>query len=146
MSEHWIRLRGGWRCLPSPDNPSAAYPITLPTRWAPGQAGRLRLVRQFGLPAIDRRRERVALRIAEVPGVVAIRLNGRPIDLPGGDGRDVLELGEDQLRPRNELVLEVDPDRAAARQPGQPEWGHVALLVRPLEDMPPAGSGHTPAP
>jgi hypothetical protein len=137
MNEHRIRLRGGWRCHALSADPSTARTITLPFQWDPGQRDPVRLVRQFGFPAIDRERERVSLRIAETPGLLAIRINDRALQPPTGLEPSALELGEDQLSPRNELVLDVDPVRASAEGSAGPGWGHIALIVRPRQWAPP---------
>ena len=88
MPEHRIRLRGGWWCHGLSDSPSPAARQPA-TTWDPGQPGPVRLVRQFGCPAINRSRETVVLRLEDVPGLVAVQMNGCPVELPAtGSGID----------------------------------------------------------
>jgi beta-galactosidase/beta-glucuronidase len=130
---HTIRLRGPWECepvaryategeetrervdgLPAPSRP------TLPAPWdslfGPEFIGRLRLRRRFNLPTGLEAHERVWLVIEgmDLPGTAS--LNDEPLgSLPEGSSPtdfDVTLL----LRPRNELVLEIDR-RSASRPP-----------------------------
>jgi hypothetical protein len=100
--------------------------MTLPCRWADGGladfAGRARFVRRFGYPGRIDAWERVWLSVAGVADRAAVRLNGTDLGTAGGEPfeQDVTRL----LRPRNELVLEVE-----GGADGGP-WGEVALEVR----------------
>lgn len=133
MSDHRIRLRGGWEML-EPDEPkSPPRLVTLPIALEPRSTGRLVFVRRFGRPAHDPAQQQVALVLERVPGLARIRLNGRDRPLLPID-RFVLENLE--LAERNVLVLEVEPETTGAPRD---DWGHVALVVGPRS---PAGDRH----
>src|SRR4051812_16595159 len=107
MTEHRIRLRAAWdRIDPVAE---AARRVDLPASWGPPDAaGPFRLRRAFGRPRVDPGGA-ILLELADVPGLVAARLNGRPLDLgPGAGGAFRVEVG-DRLDRRNELELDVDP-------------------------------------
>jgi hypothetical protein len=99
MYPHRIRLRHPWQC-------EALGP------------GRLRFRRGFGYPGRIDAHERVWLTFADVPGPADVRLNGQPLGRsgPGSFEFEVTPL----LRPRNELVVEVEGGGL----------GEVALEVR----------------
>ena len=89
MSEHLIRFRGGWLrldpdALPNltaiPPGPRVSLPITWPEEAGSGVV--VRLVRSFGVPPLDPARESLALRLADVGGLVSAHLNGREIARP----------------------------------------------------------------
>ena len=130
---HRIRLRGPWECEPLERLPSGAAPpgplrMTLPCRWADGGlkdfSGRALFRRRFGYPGQIDAYERVWLTLAGVSDRAAIRLNGTALGNCGGDGPFEFEITR-LLRPRNELVVEVD---GTALEGGL--WGETALEVR----------------
>jgi hypothetical protein len=130
MPEHQIRLRGGWQWHdPKNQATDASRLVTLPIRWPSGVQGLVRLVRHFGSPPVDADNERIALRLENVPGLVAAQLNGRELtgNSDGGWHTEApfeIEL-RDPLAPRNMLVLDVDPPT-----PREGDWGHVSLVIR----------------
>jgi hypothetical protein len=104
--------------------------MTIPCRWADGGlgdfAGRVRFVRRFGYPGRIDAHERVWLVFDGVADRATVRLNGADLGEHSGDGSFEFEV-TNQLRPRNELIVEVEGD---ARRGGL--WGEVALEVRRL--------------
>jgi len=135
MYPHRIRLRGPWECQPLERRPAAEPPpplrMTLPCRWAdgglPGFAGRVRFRRRFGYPGQIDSYERVWLTFAGSAGPMEIVLNGAPLGQPQ-DAAGPLEFDVTALlRPRNELVvdLEGDADRGGLAE-------EVALEIRCL--------------
>jgi len=146
MPEHLIRLRGGWVLLdpvvlpPLPETSSGPR-VTLPITW-PEEAGSalaVRLVRSFGPPPLDSTRECLALRLADVGGLVSAHLNGREIARPA-PGTTALEVSLPlPLPPRNRLVLDVEVAPASTRP-----WGAIALVVSTRETC--AGTGPTGGP
>jgi hypothetical protein len=141
MPEHLIRLRGGWLLLdpgavPPRATGTAQQRVTLPITW-PDEAGSavaVRLVRSFGPPPLDRAHERLALRLADVGGLVSAALNGQEIARPA-PGATALEIPlAFPLASRNRLVLEVDVTRANHRP-----WGTIALVVSRRESSPGTG-------
>jgi hypothetical protein len=133
MYPHRIRLRGPWRCQPlawhGEDNSRPLPPgctLTLPCPWSAGGLagfrGRARLTRRFGYPGRIDAHERVWLTCEGLSDRALVRLNGQDLGAcRGGFAFEVTAL----LRPRNELVLEVE---GADEQAGV--WGEVALEVR----------------
>lgn len=122
MPEHRIRLRAAWERI-DPDGDGSPARVDLPTTWAEADRDRpIRLARRFGRPRVDDATGAVVLELADVPGLRAIRLNGRGLPVPAGDpGR--VDLGG-RLEARNVLELDVVPARAE----GTP-WGSIALVV-----------------
>jgi hypothetical protein len=90
------------------------------------------LTRPFQCPRLDLSRETLWLRLENVAGLIAARLNGTPI----GAVRAELNDYEFKLQPlphRNILVLEVETALCANDPRGQsPEWGFVSLVIRPI--------------
>jgi hypothetical protein len=136
MTQHLIRLRGGWfrvdpEWMPDPSAPPAGDRVTLPLTWpdAPGWRGRVRLVRSFGPPPVDPARESLSLRLDQVGGLVSAQLNGREIARPA-PGTRALEIPLSEALPRrNLLILDVDvPAAGGPRAPHAP-WGEVALVI-----------------
>jgi hypothetical protein len=127
MSEHWIRLRGGWRA----DRDAAAGPpgwLALPLAQPPWPDPPATLSRHFQAPPIDPVRERVTLVIDATPGLAAVRLNGRDLGPPDAMGTLRVDLPAD-LPTRN--LLELEPARDPP--PGHAgAWGRVALVIRPI--------------
>lgn len=139
MTEHLIRLRGGWlRVDPdaSPDAPESGRRVTLPFTRPDTPSGRVRLVRSFGPPPFDPARETLAVRLARVAGLASVRLNGPTIARPAA-GTIALEVPlAGPLPRRNLLVLDVDFDAARPApgpEPSPETWGEVALVISPRE-------------
>jgi hypothetical protein len=104
MYPHRIRLRGPWRCEPS------------------DFTGRVRYRRRFGYPGRIDAYERVWLTFAGIGGEAEVQLNNHLLGLIAAASEfEVTPL----LRPRNELVVEIE---GTAGQGGL--WGEVALEVR----------------
>lgn len=130
MTEHLIRLRGGWE----PGGPSAndlKRPFRLPLRDFPeGPAADARIVRRFQTPRLEPASDTLWLRLDAVPGLISVVLNDREIARrPFPEGPLLIPLGED-LPARNRLILVVEvlpPDRAP---PPDFLWGDVALVIR----------------
>jgi hypothetical protein len=128
---HRIRLRGPWACEPLRGlAPGAPVPpprhVTMPCRLAEagleGFAGRVRFRRRFGYPGRIDPWERVWLTFAGVGGPAEVWLDGQRLGREeGAFEHEVTAL----LRPRNELVVEVE---AADDRGGL--WGEVALEMR----------------
>ncbi|SRR5579883_560042 len=133
MYPHRIRLRGPWECEPllrRGDNAQEPLPpscrMTIPCRWSegglPGFTGRVRFRRSFGYPGRIDAHERVWLTFAGVGGEGEARLNNQFLGrIPNVSEFEVTSL----LRPRNELVVELD---GTAEEGGLS--GEVALEVR----------------
>jgi hypothetical protein len=131
---HRIRLRGPWECEPiaaaTGDTPlPPALRMTVPCRLAEGGlagfAGRVRFRRRFGYPGRIDSYERVWLTFGGVGAAAEVWLNGERLgrheEAEGPFEHEVTPL----LRPRNELVVEVEaPDDRGGL------WGEVALEVR----------------
>ena len=129
MTEHRIRLRGGWECIPIDSTASAAYRLALPTRWKPEGPSRLRLIRRFNQPRTEAGTE-VVLRMEQVPGIRLLQLNGQPTPL-GSPDRSEFEIALDSSAARHQLILEIEPPTPDDSVTGAPEWGVVALVIRP---------------
>lgn len=133
MYPHRIRLRGPWQCEPlrrQGDRAEEPLPppcrVTMPCHWKEaglaGFSGRLRFRRSFGYPGRIDAHERVWLTFAGIGGTAEAHLNNHPLGhLATSCEIEVTSL----LRPRNELVVEVE---GTAEQGGL--WGEVALEVR----------------
>lgn len=131
MAEHRIRLRAAWDLAPAPGGPPGpARRVDLPAPW-PGDAGPTALLRRgFGRPRLDPGRESARLELADVPGLVAVVVNGRRVEPGPGEGVLSVPL-PDPLPARNVVELEVDLaglDPAARARP----WGSIAVVVGPL--------------
>ena len=136
MTEHVIRLRGGWECH-SGHCEDAVTRITLPVCWPLGFPSRVRLTRSFQRPNVDQEREAISLRLEDVTGLAELKLNGSPVPLP--DRRSCLEIPlEHELPARNRLALEVElapleRDGTGATAP----WGSIALVITRRDDAGP---------
>ena len=127
MPDHRIRLRGAWDRL-EPSDPAATTRVDLPTVWTVADdTGPVRLSRRFGRPRFDSTTEAVELELVDVPGLRAVRLNGRTL----GEGR----LAADSPRrfpvgaallARNVLELDVVLDGST---PLGTAWGTIALVI-----------------
>jgi hypothetical protein len=70
------------------------------------------------------------LRLEQVPGLLALRLNGIPLT-PGHGTEGRLEFPATVLNDRNRLELDVDLAAAAARSAiGIADWGIISLVIR----------------
>jgi hypothetical protein len=103
--------------------------MTLPCRWAdaglPDFAGRVLFCRRFGYPGRIDTYERVWLTVAGVGDRADLALNGAALGRhEGGAGVQEWDVTA-HLRPRNELVAEVE---GGTERGGL--WGEVALEVR----------------
>lgn len=118
---HAIRLRAGWEWAHR-DDPTGVVPrrISLPTPWPADWDRPVSLRRRFGRPPAP---GPTLLRLVQVGGLVAVRLNGVELAVPGPS-----DLPLPPLAPRNLLVLEVDPARRGGVEGGE-TWGEVALIV-----------------
>jgi hypothetical protein len=134
MYPHRIRLRGPWDYEPlaysAPQRhllPPAGR-MSVPCRWADGGLagfdGRVRFRRRFGYPGRIDSYERVWLTFAGAAAQAAVALNGTALGLHDGEGAFEFDV-TDLLRPRNELVVDVEGPAESAGL-----WGEVALEVR----------------
>lgn len=132
MYPHRIRLRGPWDYEPLALSPEGqplppAGRMNMPCHWAdgglPGFAGRVRFRRRFGYPGRIDPHERVWLTFGGATARAEVALNGAPLGRHEG-GPFECEVTE-LLRPRNELVVEVEGPAETAGL-----WGEVALEVR----------------
>ncbi len=129
-TEHVIRLRQGWELTTRGPLDEASRRVSLPLPAVPGNGLPLRLVRRFGCPPFDPRTESLCLRLRSVPGLAGLTLNG--VALSGSPDLDFsLEIPLPGLSPRNELALELVPAPGCTAE-SHPDWGDVALVVRPL--------------
>jgi hypothetical protein len=128
LTEHQIRLRGGWELREDSEGPPRR--LTLPFTHVPGFARPLQLYRSFQAPSLDPGREQLWLRVESVPGLLEIQLNGRKLPRPdAGAPVEIVRLdkGPDPaLAVRNELMFRVD----VALVPPEEPWGSVALVIR----------------
>lgn len=127
MPGHPIRLRAAWerRDPARPDAPPDR--VDLPLAVADIPRVPFRLERRFGLPRLGPG-ETILLVLEDVPGLVAVTLNGQPLARPG-PGTSALHLDPGPaLQPRNVLVLDVDPSSWHAPPAA---WGRIALEVVP---------------
>lgn len=122
MSEHAIQLRRAWDLQTA----SATRRVDLPTIWdAPGPR---HLARSFRRPPIDPSAERLSLRLRDVAGLRAVRLNGREIPIDPGSLQHDLELPA-ELPDRNRLELDVE---LAGSHDLDASWGSIALVIQPV--------------
>jgi hypothetical protein len=134
VTEHTIRLRGGWTChaagtaLESPERR-----LTLPVRWGPDDTEPLILTRRFSRPRLLPDREALVLRMDQVGGILSLSLNGQSIaPISPTTCRYEIELGG--LLERNELVLHVETRSRECEPAGiSAEWGVISLVVRTVE-------------
>jgi len=133
VTEHQIRLRGGWEYCAAGLPESDHQRVTLPIRWKPDGLGRIRLTRRFGLPPVEPGREVLILRLDQVAGTHSIVLNGQPVAGVSPE-RSLYEIRLEHGRDRNLLELDLEPPRAGVDAAGAAaEWGIIALVVRPIE-------------
>ncbi len=124
MPEHQIRLRVAWDRLDDSDDPPRR--VDLPTVWTvwtvSDPARPFRLLRKFGRPTFDPGAVAVALELLDVPGLVAVRLNGQSLEVKDRIAVDGI------LQARNLLELDVDLSEAGRIEPGS-AWGSIALVI-----------------
>jgi hypothetical protein len=133
VTEHRIRLRGGWGCCAAGLPESDERRVNLPIRWSLDCPGRMRLTRRFGRPRFEPDNQVLILQMDQVAGIHSIVLNGRLI---AGVSPETTHY-EIRLNPwpgRNLLVLEMErPLPGAAAAGASAEWGIVALDIRPID-------------
>ena len=126
-SEHRIRLRGAWDRVDEPTEPPRR--VDLPTRWDPLDGCRpFTLRRMFGRPAVEPSRQAVTLELVDVPGLLAVRLNGAPLVGSGGLAGPIRVDVGGRLLPRNVLELDVATITPAGAADGA-TWGAIALVI-----------------
>lgn len=136
MPEHSIRLRGGWEWHEGSGPSATRQRLTLPGLLPTAESDHIRLVRAFGCPALDHARERLVLRLGDVPGLLIAWLNDRELARPA-EGCATLEIGLDLPLPaRNVLLLDVNPSaqNAGGRRSA---WGNIAIVVVSPESVTP---------
>jgi len=127
MTEHFIRLRGGWTLTLADGETRHALPSTT----LRSQPSGFVLTRPFHAPSGLGPGDTVALRMEQVPGVRRIRLNGRLIFESSAMSELPAELDvTGMLVGRCVLVLEVGGSDWNAPAEG---WGHVAVVIRARE-------------
>jgi hypothetical protein len=133
LTEHRIRLRGGWTCRPAGSAEAEERPLHLPVRWSCGGARRLVLTRRFGRPPLDRGRQILLLQMERVRGIRALVLNGQHI-APGAVENSRFEIEIPDLADRNVLILEIElHEQGPSGSGSSEEWGVIALIVRTVE-------------
>ena len=129
MSEHCIRLRGGWECRPLDVALAAASRIGLPVDWRHNQPRRFQLIRRFGRPPVDAGSQ-VVLRLENAPGIQCLSLNGQSVP-PPSPSHSRYEIPLDLAPDRNVLILEVETPTSTDSEPdSSPLWGDVAIVIR----------------
>jgi hypothetical protein len=142
VNEHRIRLRGGWECCATGTLRPIRERLSLPVRWSPHGPKRLRLTRHFGRPPLDPARQELVLDLDQVAGISSVVLNGQSVACVSPE-RSRFEIPLDGALERNTLVLEIETPEAAGEPAGMtPEWGFIALVIRPIEAE--TGSGSAP--
>ncbi len=133
MTEHQIRLRGGWTCRAAGALDRVERRLNLPAQWHPDGGGRYLLTRAFGRPPVNRDRETLWLRMERVEGILALELNGRSIG-PVSRGTSRYEIELPSLLERNVLVMEIEVPEPGREPAGAGAlWGVIALVVRTVE-------------
>ena len=129
MSEHRIRLRGGWEARAIDPMLGAVDRLTLPIRWDLDRPRRMRLTRRFQRPPLEVPSHLVLL-LEHVPGIISLELNGEsPVRVSPEQTRYEVPLG--RLPQRNQLVLEIETPRSNDWAGSDaPEWGSIALVIR----------------
>lgn len=139
MSDHWIRLRGGWEWRSAGTDADHPQRLTLPHRWPAAVDGRIVLSRSFQAPTLNPFSEQLLLHLDDVAGLRAVRLNDRLIASPAAETSSlVVPLGVLASR-RNLLTLETDLAAGRVPRPEDQPWGSVALVIRNVA----AGTGPT---
>jgi hypothetical protein len=137
VTEHRIRLRGGWGCRAAGSPESEERWLNLPVRWGPEYGRRLILTRRFGRPPLGRASQVLLLQMDQVEGILSLTLNGQPISGVSPE-TSRYQVPLEGLSERNVLVVEVETPKLGANPGGgSGEWGMIALVVRtvdPAED------------
>lgn len=128
MTEHRIRLRGGWECIPLDSSASEAYRLTLPTHWKSDGPRRLRLIRRFSQPFLEAG-ARAVLQMEQVPGICRLQLDGQSTP-HGSPDRAEYEIALDGSAARHQLIMEIEPPTPDDPVTGAQEWGVVAVVIR----------------
>ena len=132
MTEHCIRLRGGWECSPLDPPASQAFRLTLPTHWDSARPQRLRLTRYFNRPPLHPKTQ-VWLRLEEVSGLHHLVINGQAEECVSPD-ESRYEILLPSLRARNLLDLEIETPRSIpSAQAPTSGWGAIALVIRTVD-------------
>ncbi len=124
MTEHMIRLRGGWTLLgrETEDRPTK---LTLPLTSFPGRPGNLVFSRFFQRPPLANPGQTLWLQLESVPGLKSITINRQELARTNPEAPiERLFLGND-LPDRNQLVLSVDSNVRL-----QERWGCIALVIQ----------------
>jgi hypothetical protein len=133
VTEHRIRLRGGWACRAAGSPECENRRLDLPVRWSADEPRRLVLTRRFGRPPLDQGRQILLLQMDQVEGILALALNGQPI-APVAAATCRYEIEVPDLAERNVLVLEIElPEPGPEPERHREEWGVIALVVRAVE-------------
>jgi hypothetical protein len=136
VTEHRIRLRGGWTCRAAGSPECEERRLVLPVRWSCELPRRLVLIRRFGRPPVDEDRQIFLLQLDQVEGILSLVLNDRPIALTAGAACRY-EIEVPALAERNVLVLEIElPEAGCDPGDNREEWGMIALVVRSGEPAP----------
>lgn len=130
MTEHRIRLRGGWECRAAGSPEIDAKRLSLPVRWAHDEPRRLILTRRFGRPALDPLRQVLLLQMDQVQGILSLLLNGQRVALTSAEFTNY-EIELPNLPERNLLTVELDASACGSRPGGADrEWGMISLVIR----------------
>jgi hypothetical protein len=131
VSEHRIRLRGGWTCQGANSSAADQESITLPVRWDLRNPRRVRLSRRFGRPPIDRVGQKLFLELDHARGIQSLRLNGTIVEATSPARSNYL-IEITAAPERNTLVIEVETGESTSGAAGDENlWGQIALLIRP---------------
>lgn len=131
MPEHRIRLRGAWVWAATDQAGPPTRRIDLPLTALGDLPPRFRLARKFGRPPFDPASQSLRLELADVPGLVAVALNGESLPRSSSAEGDWSIPLDDPLPPRNTLTLDVDLGSVAALEG---PWGSIALVVEAKGD------------
>ena len=148
MTEHWIRLRGGWEWIDAGQPDASPRRIRLPLDPREGVAGRFQFARWFHAPPLDPASEEVVLHLSDVHGLCGVWLNDQPLASPLSPEEPVVLALDDLRSGRNRLVLEAQLAPPGGGGPAPESWGAIALVIRsrsgsspPLDSIGGAGGG-----
>jgi hypothetical protein len=130
VTEHRIRLRGGWECIPLDSSAPESYRLTLPTRWKSDGPRRLRLIRRFNQPPLEAG-ARVVLQMERVPGIRRLQINGQSTP-HGSPDRSEYEIALDASAARHQIIMEIETPTPDEPRTGDSEWGVIALVIRSI--------------
>ena len=123
MPEHRIRLRVAWDRVEIDEVDAPPRRVDLPTTWTLDDLARpFRMIRKFGRPLLDPGGQGVHIELVDVPGLLAVRLNGYGL---GAEAR--IEVGG-MLQDRNSMELDVDLSGVSVIDPDL-LWGSIALVI-----------------